>query len=250
MSTPPNRQLVLPEGACRVPPPGELHAQAQRLADALQGRLGAQVALSVTDNRQSLVSVKKVKGVYRLRVHHMFLRADAEVIGALADFARGRRPKGAGQLLDAWIAQHPHLIRPNPAAGPEAPRPPQGRFHDLQALFEELNARYFGGEIVARVGWSRRGRQGGPRKSLKLGSYHHAARLIRLHPALDQAWVPQLMVEWVLYHEMLHQAVPPRRSGGRTYYHTPEFRRREALFAQAEEARRWEERHLSRLLGR
>lgn len=247
-----HRQLSLPflgRAPRRVPAGSELAARAQALADGLERRLGERVRLIVTDNRTSLVSVRPEKDVWVYRVHHLFLGAPEELVDALAWFAQHRRKKTTAARIDGWIDQHAHLIRSDPAAGPRAPAPPKGAHHDLQAIFDRLNDEYFGGRIAARIGWGpRRRRRRGRRQSIKMGTYVHDARLIRIHPALDRAEVPEFYVAWVVYHEMLHQVVPPVRKGRRNDYHPPEFRRLEALYAEVEEAQRWEESNWQTLL--
>ena len=70
-----------------------------------------------------------------------------------------------------------------------------------------------------------------------MGAYYHETRTILIHPALDRAEVPRYFVELVVFHEMLHQAVPQERSEtGRRNIHSDEFRRREALFRDFERA--------------
>ncbi len=235
-------------GAPRVPGRAWIEAEARRLADRLAQRLGAPVALAVTDNRCSLISARKERGTWKLRLHHLFLGCDEATEEALAHFALGRRPKTTARVLDAWIAAHAHRVRVDPAAGPRAPAPPKGRHHDLQAIFDRLNAEYFDGRIVARIGWGRwPGRR--RRRSMKMGAYDHEARLIRVHPALDQAWVPEYYVAYVVYHEMLHQIVPVERRGRRIVHHTPRFRALERRYAHAEAAEAWEAENFDRLLA-
>ena len=242
------RQLSLPFQ--RVPDPDLARRRAQVLANDLQARLGARVTLAITDNRASLVTVRYEKGAWLYRVHHMFLGADAATCEALAFFATGRRKKTAGRQLDAFIEAHQHLIREDPASGPRAPAPPRGRHHDLQAIYDRLNDEYFAGKVVARIGWGehRRGRSRRRRRSIKMGSYVHDARLIRIHPALDRPEVPEYYLAWVVYHEMLHQVVPPVRRGSRTVFHPPAFRELERAYRQADIAQAWEDAHFDLLL--
>lgn len=229
----------------------EARAQASLLADGLRRRVGYDVRVLVTDNRSSLVTVRWEERdlCYVFRVHHMFLAADSETVDALADFGSGRRKKTAGRRLDAFIESHRERIRNDPAAGPRAPSPPKGRHHDLLAIFDRLNAEYFDGQVVARIGWGEsRGTGRRRRRSIKMGSYVHDARLIRVHPALDRPDVPGYYVAWVVYHEMLHQVVPPVRKNGRTYFHPPEFRRLERAYRDAARAQAWEDRNFDLLL--
>jgi predicted SprT family Zn-dependent metalloprotease len=125
---------------------------------------------------------------------------------------------------------------------------PNGNVHDLQAIFDRLNAEEFGGTITARIGWGRLSRPRG-RRSIKMGIYLHDARAIRIHPALDRAEVPHFVVEAVVFHEMLHQAIPAVEVGGRRIVHGRDFRRREAAFRGHESAKAWERENLHLLLA-
>ena len=62
---------------------------------------------------------------------------------------------------------------------------------------------------------------------MKTGVYVQDARIIRIHPTLDRVEVPEFYVAAVVFHEMLHQAVPAREVNGRRIVHGAEFRRRE-----------------------
>jgi hypothetical protein len=53
-----------------------------------------------------------------------------------------------------------------------------------------------------------------------------------------------------VHHEMLHQAVPAKETGGRRIVHGREFRRRERAYPDYTRARAWEEANLPLLLGR
>ncbi len=242
-----NRQLDLFD-ARRAP--RELGvAAASRLADALAGRLAEQVRVTIHDNRSTMVSFRRRTGEVHYRVHHMFLDAPGEVLDALAAFAGGARAgagprRRAGSRIDAFVRRNRARI-----AIPRADRlEPRGRVHDLQAIFDRLNVEHFDGRIEARIGWGpvRGGRR---RRTVKTGVYVQDARIIRIHPTLDRAQVPEFYVAAVVFHEMLHQAVPAREARGRRVVHGSEFRRRERAYPDHERAREWEERHLALLLS-
>ena len=86
------------------------------------------------------------------------------------------------------------------------------------------------------------------RKTIKLGSYSAVDRLIRVHPALDQKWVPRYFVAYIVYHEMLHHVIPGSRGLGRVNLHPPEFKDSERLFRHFERSLAWEKKHVGRLL--
>lgn len=205
------------------------------------------VALHINDNVHSILAFSRRGEQLRARVHHMFLDAPAAIQEALVRYAVSN-DRVASQTLGLFIANHQYRIR--------ASRPPlhplhtKGENHDLLSIFQRVNERYFGSAHDALITWGRhsaRRTPGKPRKSLKLGSYSAVERLIRVHPVLDQAWVPRYFIEYVVYHEMLHHVIPASR-GPRALLHPPEFREQEALFHAYERAIRWEREHLTRLL--
>jgi hypothetical protein len=243
---PPPGQLDLSFDARDAPRPDRV-AAAERLADEVSARLGQPVRLVVHDNRHTMVSFRRERNGVQLRVHHLFLGSTPEVVAALADFARpGRHGDRAGpsRRIDAWVRAHRDRIAP-PRTGRLDPR---GRIHDLQAILDRLNAEHFGGTVEVRIGWGRSGALPG-RTSIRAGVYLHTARAIRIHPALDREDVPEFYVASVVFHEMLHQVVPPAERGGRRSIHGREFRRRERAYADHARAAAWERENVHRLLA-
>jgi hypothetical protein len=123
-----------------------------------------------------------------------------------------------------------------------------GRYHDLETIKQHLCARYFPTGREVAIGWGRWSGRARPR-SIRFGVYLPEARLIRIHPALDQAFVPRFFVEFIVYHEILHHVIPPVRVNGRYQIHTPAFRQREQAFPAYAAAVAWRKRHLHRMLA-
>jgi hypothetical protein len=219
-----------------------------RLSRELRGLIGGPVRVEMHDNRSTMISFRRQPGFLQLRVHHMFLHAGPEVVRALAEYARARSPR-AGQVLDGFVRQHREHIRPpDREQAQHRPLQARGAVHDLQAFYDTLNRRYFDGAIQARIGWGR-GTTSRRRRSIRMGAYYHETQTILIHPALDRVEVPGYFLALVVYHEMLHQAIPQKRMDtGRRSIHSPEFRRRERLFQEYERARTWEKRNLPILL--
>ena len=231
----------------RAAPRQDRVAAAEALADAVAAELGTAVRLVVHDNRHTMVSFRREGRAVRLRIHHLFLGAPAEVVAALAGFVRtrgGSARRDASRRIDEWVRAHRDRISP-PRTGRLDGR---GRVHDLQAILDRLNAVHFGGAVEARIGWGRSGALPG-RTSIRTGVYLHAARAIRIHPALDREDVPEFYVASVVFHEMLHQVVPPVERGGRRSVHGREFRCRERAFPDHARAQAWEREHVHRLLA-
>lgn len=108
-----------------------------------------------------------------------------------------------------------------------------GRAFDLNAMFDALNVQFFAGELrKPHLGWSVRGWR------RQFGSYDPGPNQILLNRRMDRPEVPQYVVEYVLFHEMLHVKHPTRKSGCSLISHSVEFRAEEKLFPEFELARR------------
>jgi len=125
----------------------------------------------------------------------------------------------------------------------------EGKHFDLREIFDEVNERYFGRRLRNyKVEWGRRRKQP-PKDHFVFGTIQEQDRVIRIHPLLDQAFVPRWYLKYVLYHEMLHSVVPDETlRSWRRRVHTQEFIRRERAYRNYQRARRWEERNLARFL--
>ncbi len=111
---------------------------------------------------------------------------------------------------------------------------PQGKHYDLATLFDELNRKYFANLLQRpHIGWSTRSWR------RQFGCYDPGPNQILLNRRMDVPGVPQFVVEYVLYHEMLHVKHPTRRSGCSLISHSPQFRAEEKRFAEFDPARKF-----------
>lgn len=117
---------------------------------------------------------------------------------------------------------------------------PRG-FHDLERLASEIHAEYFSQVMRLPIQWGKRVAQR-RRRSIRLGSYDHQSRLIRIHPSLDTAVVPRFFIQSIIYHEYLHHVLGPA--------HNARFQKHERRFRFHNEAKQWLKRNLPFLLGR
>lgn len=223
---------------------------ASDLARRLSSALGMSVHLRLTDNRATLVSFRRGPEGLRLRAHHLFLGAPDAVVHAMARYI-GRNDAGAGEALEAYARSRSGLVRRERRPG--KPLRTRGKCFDLRALFTRLNATHFDGRVNVDVGWARKpGRA--RRRSIHLGGYDARLREIRIHPALDRPHVPAFVVDYLVFHAMLHADLagpgePALDADGRCApEHTPAFSEREATFPLREAAQRWLVDNLSSLM--
>ena len=110
----------------------------------------------------------------------------------------------------------------------------KGEVYDLDEIFDSLNFWYFKSSVKKpTLTWS-------PRKSFHILGHHDSTHdTISISRSLDSTIVPRYVVEYVLFHEMLHIVHPAVHHNGRRYHHTVTFRRDERRFPHYHEAERW-----------
>jgi hypothetical protein len=218
-----------------------------RVEEALRRCLGPRVVVELTGNRSTMISYNRRNGVLYVRAHAIFQDAGEDVLRAVASFVSGGRTSARdARLIDDYIELHRHRIRR--PIDKELIVQPLGEFHDLSTSLAQLNREFFGNAIQAAITWSKAARNQ-RRSSIRMGSYCDEQKLIRIHPALDQAFVPKYFVESVVFHEMLHEHHGVKeRSDGRRCIHSREFLKDERRFPEFDDAQRWERKHLHKLL--
>jgi hypothetical protein len=106
-----------------------------------------------------------------------------------------------------------------------------GAFHDLNASFDRVNSRYFDGNMPRpRLTW------GSAFTIRKLGHYQRTNDTVQISASMDQQHVPQLALDFLMYHELLHKKHQTKWKQGRGYAHTPAFRHDEQNFEGYEQA--------------
>src|SRR5277367_1912212 len=110
---------------------------------------------------------------------------------------------------------------------------PKGDFYNLEDVFEQLNVRHFQG-MMARpdLGWSLR-----PSRT-RLGHFDPSMHTIIISRVFDNATVPRLALEYVMFHEMLHLRFPVEHRKTRRCVHTPAFKEAEREFPELAEAKK------------
>ena len=118
----------------------------------------------------------------------------------------------------------------------------KGETYDLDNIFTFLNQVYFENSLPKPVlTWS-------AKKTFRILGHHDSAhQTIAVSKSLDDKKVPRFVVEYVVYHEMLHIKHPTIHRLGRRYNHTPAFRRDEENFAYFAEAETWIEQNAAAL---
>jgi predicted metal-dependent hydrolase len=184
-------------------------------------------------------SIRLRHGIAHARLSDLLREAPLEILEAasailLARLYRRRLPR---DILNAYkqyshgetTRRQLHALR-RKRARPNIVRA-SGRHFDLEPMFDELNGKYFQeGLARPKIGWSAK------RWRSQLGTYDPALNQIAINCALDRADVPQYVIGYVLYHEMLHQKHPMKLARCRLESHSRAFREEEKKFRDYDRA--------------
>jgi hypothetical protein len=119
---------------------------------------------------------------------------------------------------------------------------------NLKEIFDKLNTEYFESKIEANIEWGKKVNKKNL-ASFRFGSYDPEKRLIRIHPRLQQGFVPLSVLELTVHHEMCHQWAPMKRERGMWIAHHQQFKGKEREYRFYNEARSWEKENWKKLMG-
>jgi hypothetical protein len=123
---------------------------------------------------------------------------------------------------------------------------PNGRFYNLADILSSLNRKYFNDSVSASITWGKQSPHYVVRRRT-LGSYQEKTKIIRINPILDRRKVPRYLVEFNVYHEMLHPVIDPVVKNGRRLIHSKEFKKRERDYSNYHKAIQWEKKRALRV---
>lgn len=201
-------------------------------------RLKRPFMLTITENRQTMMSLRPQRnGSVNVRLHKFFLSAPDSVLHAVADWVKHPRDKAAGLVVDGYIRMHAPKREHVPAAAVSLQ--PSGRVHNLLPLYHAVNEAHFQNSIACGITWGRAPHRH-RRRYMRLGSFAPHENLIRVHPHLDEEFVPEFFVRYIVFHEMLHAHLGIGESeSGRRSIHPPAFRAMEQAYPDFERAEAW-----------
>ena len=210
----------------------ETRAQEGKRARKFRG-LQLQVRLY---HQGALYMIRRRKEHLLLSAHQGFSGAPDHVLQALLTLAQPGSSHPAKKAVQDYAAGK-HFLRIRKHL--EYLGVPRGSYAagthcDLVQLFHQVNRKYFQGRIPPpRFTWSSR------LTFRKFGHYQYDTDTVMLSASLDQPSVPAYVLEYVMYHELLHKLLGYHEKSGRRYAHTAAFIEKEAEFPRLEQAQHY-----------
>ncbi len=111
---------------------------------------------------------------------------------------------------------------------------PQGKYFSLAEVFDSLNDLYFSKELsIGNIGWSKN------KSYSRLGFFDKDRDLLVISRIFDSKKVPLQIIEFLVFHEMLHIYLPSQMINGRRKIHTKKFRQLEQEFPEYKSIDQW-----------
>jgi hypothetical protein len=177
--------------------------------------------------------------IYRLRAEGQGTRVvlpvpmiafSDEQFASLAGFAL-HRGRSEAPVVEAMHGEgYQQILAELEALGNPA-RQGRGIHHDLDVSFNRVNAEHFRGRLQRpKLLW------GESFTMRKFGHYDSIRDAVMVSSSLDRLDVPGFVVDFVIYHELLHRSMGVAYTNGRRAAHTPDFKRQERAFKLFEQA--------------
>ncbi len=205
------------------------------------------------DKKPAKVTVvfANMSGLFRYRHHSNhslfeinegYIAGDADILTALAQvFVSGKQSPATTSLRKFSLHEaFSEIMLALELTVEEIKDTAKGQYFDLNDIYESVHQRYFvdartTGQTVAsqkigmgkpKLAWS------ATQTRRKFGHYEPSKDRIVISQTLDSPDIPSYVVEFVMYHELLHQHHGETWVNGKLRIHTPAFRRDERLFEQ------------------
>lgn len=183
----------------------------------------------------SLYRAQLQKQAVVITLHEGYIGAPDGVIQALIQSLFDRAGKAACAPAKAYTAgeEFNEIALSLAAICDNDPISAAGRIYHLNDVFERVNRGYFKGKMSRpRLTWS---------KALtrrKMGHYQPSTDTVLISLTLDNPRMPEYLVDFVMYHELLHKHLGMKVVGGRRYAHTRAFRTAEKRFTRYEDVQK------------
>lgn len=203
----------------------------------LENHSGKKFKFKLHNNRSTMLSVRWEPDCTNVSLHKMFLQAPKNVMEELACYLL-RKKRQIAPTIKAFIDTNikkmdfSYLVdQKNLVSG--------GRFYDLQQIYDQLNREYFDQSVNLAITWFGKSDQKN-RSRVTFGLYHETMKLIKIHRMLDTPRFPDYVVQYVVFHEIVHHICPSYvDQKGVNRIHSKEFKDKEATFRHIVEAQRW-----------
>lgn len=216
-----------------------------RFQRELENDLKKSVKFTINDNRSTMLSVRWEPDCTKVSIHRFFEKAPKNVMDSLACYIR-QEEDVVSLNVKSFIEKNIHELNYTNHLHAMALNF-QGKIYNLKALLSNINKEYFDNSLDLNITWYAQKKKKN-QSQIIFGLYHCPLKLIKINQFLDSPKVPEYLVSYVIYHEMLHNVYPSYYDeAGKRRIHHKEFKKREAQYKYYEMAQEWIEKNREKL---
>ncbi len=215
-----------------------LHLAALQRASLAIGKIPPRPGLSIHVHLTSLNALwrkREYLDAALVKVNEGFLNADERLWQAIINNALAERDPAGDLLIREFAAseEFSETLFELDSFADTVTTSGRGHAYDLDESFARVNAAYFDNRMPKpTLVWNR------TLTARKFGHYQPSRDTVMISISLDDPKVPAYVIDFVLYHELLHKQHGVTTVNGRRLAHSPSFRADERRFAQYHEAER------------
>lgn len=184
-------------------------------------------------NSSSIYSLKITRRKIRIKINLAFIYTGQSILRDVLDAVLFRDRKAKERIRIFTVTDNFYLLRSRIEYIGQPPGDSHGQYHDLDASFARVNQEYFQNKLQKpRLTWNK------IITSRLLGLWIPSTKTLVVSITLDAPDVPEFVLDFIIYHELLHMALKTTVINGRFYAHTPEFKRREKQYARYAEVQK------------
>ncbi len=198
------------------------------------GKKGSECQFSFF-HQGALYQIRQSSGKVEITVQEGFITAPDAVLTALLEIALFPPTRTARRAVKEFTFSEPYQKTSQSLEylGVAQDSYAAGEVHHLAESFQRVNQTYFNSELLKpNLVWNNR------LTRRKFGHYQWDTDTVMVSKSLDRPGVPEQVVDYVMYHELLHKKLGAKRTKHKRIAHTGEFRQAEVEFSGYEEARR------------
>lgn len=174
--------------------------------------------------------------ILKMVVHESFVFAPISVFENLVNIANNRQRAKSTETIRKY-ADSPEFMqnaRQLNIMENNSSHQATGSHQDLEIIFNRVNARYFNNQMgKPQLSWS---------NSLtfrKFGHYQPSTDSLMISASLDNIRIPEYVLDFAMYHELLHKHLGYHVINSRRISHHTEFRKLERQFPEFEQAQKY-----------
>lgn len=174
-----------------------------------------------------LYQIQVKNSVMVFQIQESFLSATRPVYLAILQTAYGKNQRDSKKIIRNYTRTTTYRHLREKLEYLQIPRGTYaaGNAVDLEKVFRRVNKSYFQGSVPQpHLVWSIRPTY------RKFGHYAFDTDTVMVSKSLDSSQVPEFVLDYIMYHEILHKRMGTIQKNGQNYAHTPEYKTRDKEF--------------------